>query len=281
MNYFVCIESTSYHLWQTELLIQSFKRLGLQEKLYIAICKTEEPVNLQFTHNIARHNKRFYFNNLHSIENKFYTLAQLLNEGILKPPFTTIHSDMILVNPIKAPATDLILGQFDEDQEFKNKIKPQLSQLMKKDMFVILDPSAIYVANDTLDKKFFFELWKLAERYKFKERWAEKAIWYLGIIQHLNFVDEKLSINNSFYEQSMLTYEPTQNFIHYNHGLPPSFHKYHFQFKSPHYFCIDDINPFKVMHSTNPNNTTNFIAKLIESYWKDIGFSYHNNVWEE
>ena len=281
MNYFVCIESTSYHLWQTELLIQSFKRLGLQDKLYIAICKTEEFVNSQFTYNISRHDKKFYFDNHHSIENKFYTLAHLLSEEILKPPFTTIHPDMILVNPIKAPETDLILSQFDEDQTFKNKIKLQLSQLMKNDTFVILDPSAIYVVNDTLDKEFFFELWKLAKKFQFKERWAEKAIWYLGIIQHLNFVDEKLSINTSFYEQSMLTYNPIQNFIHYNHGLPPTFHKFHFQFKPPYYFCIDDTNPLKVMHSINPNNTTDFIAKLIESYWKETGVSYHNNVWEQ
>jgi hypothetical protein len=280
MNYFVCIECNSYHLWQTELLIQSFKRFGLQDNLYIAICKTEEPVNLQFTQNFNRHKNRFFFENQHGVKNKFYTLSHLLNEGIIKAPFATIHPDMILVKPILAPETDLVLSRFDEKQDFKNEIKPYINEFITHDRFATLHPSAIYVANNTLDKSFFLRLWQLAARFDFRDKWGEKAVWYLGIQDYLNNVNECLTVGSDFYEQSMLTYNPTQNFIHYNHGLPPGFHKIHFQFKPPCLFCIDGMNPLKIMHSINPNNTTDYIVKLIESYWKECGFNFTNNVWE-
>lgn len=269
MNYFVSIEKTSYDLWQIELLIQSFKKLGIQDNLYIAIADTNQPVNVNFTSNIKQHKNKFLFPNINGVKKQFFCLASLVYENKLPLPFVTIHPDMVIVKDIPKYDIDFVFSSFDEDQNYKNEFKNIAINLTNRDTLPLIKPSAVYYIGENIQKSFFDILYKFSlvlDKFSGND-WLEKAIWYLSVTEYCN--DKEITIGHQLFEQCLLNYDLFANFIHYKHGYPPYFHKKHFQYKEPCFLSLEESDPFKAICLVNSNESTKHIIDIVESYWKD------------
>lgn len=268
MNYFVSIESTSYDLWQTELLIQSFKKLGMQDSLYIAIADKGVDVNPDFTSNITEHKNKFVFQDLGGIKNRFYALKHLLYEGIIKLPLATIHPDMLLINPIGTFDVDLIFSIFDTDQEYKKDIKSIINNMCPDKAWLILNPSAVFCVGPFMPYSFFDTLFNYSMQFPDDQRSVEKIIWHLAAIEL--YKEDKLDIQHVQFEQCLRSYALTTNFIHYNHGYPPIFHKKYFKYND---ITIDSSHPYKAMCLVDTNESTRHMIEIVNSYLKEWNFT--------
>ncbi len=268
MNYFVSIESTSYDCWQTELLIQSFKRLRMEDNLYIAIAEKDCYVNPDFTLNILEHKNKFVFKDLGGIKNRFYALNHLVKEKIISLPLATIHPDMVLINPIGTYDVDLIFSIFDTDQEYKNEIKTIVTNMCPDKAWLILNPSAVYCVGPNMDISFFERLYNYSLQFPDNQKSLEKIIWHLAAINL--YKEDKLIIEHVQLEQCLRNYALTTNFIHYNHGYPPIFHKKFFKFDN---LTIDESNPYKAICLVDTNESTRHIIEIVKSYLKEWNFT--------
>jgi hypothetical protein len=97
MQYFVSIENRPYHHWQIELLIESFKMRNLDHKLVIGVNEFEEKPSIFDIRNITEHKNKIYYN---QIFHPLFGMIAAQEEGLLKQPFTFIHPDMLLIQPI-------------------------------------------------------------------------------------------------------------------------------------------------------------------------------------
>ena len=59
MEYFVSAGNKAYYHWQLELLIQSFKEYGIEDKLVVAISSSEDPLYKNFCNNLKNHKRIF------------------------------------------------------------------------------------------------------------------------------------------------------------------------------------------------------------------------------
>lgn len=64
MEYFVSAEDTSYHHWQLEFLIESFKLHKLQDKLVIAVASNNEEKLVDFSANLKTCQRIFMHDNI-------------------------------------------------------------------------------------------------------------------------------------------------------------------------------------------------------------------------
>lgn len=269
MNYFVNIEKASYHLWQTELLIQSFKKLGINNDLYISISNTNESVNIDFTKNISQHKNKFVFENIGGIKNKFFSLASLVLENKISLPLVTIHSDMVIIKNVEKYKEDLVFSFFDTDQNYKNQFKNYAISLTDKETLPIMKPSAVYYIGENISKDFFEILYKFScmlDSFN-GNKWIEKAIWYLSVTEYCSKND--IIIGHQFLEQCLLNHDLFANFIHYNHGYPPHFHKKYFEYKEPCFLTLEESDPFKAICLVDSTESTRHIIEIVKSYWKD------------
>src|SRR5208283_4673566 len=112
MEYFVSAEDTSYHHWQLELLIESFKAHNLQEKLVIAVASNPEEKLIDFTANLKTTKRIFMHDNIGRKRgflplNRPYSLFAAVSQGLVKLPVTLIDPDMILTTPVPAPKENI------------------------------------------------------------------------------------------------------------------------------------------------------------------------------
>lgn len=109
MKYFVSIEKTPYFYWQTELLIESFKKLELEKDLVIAIADSKEggkfvPKNISECDVFLHKNWIEDFN--FKYINKYLSLDLVRRTRKIKPPFVVIEPDMVLLKKIEFKNND-------------------------------------------------------------------------------------------------------------------------------------------------------------------------------
>ena len=103
MKYLVSMEKTDYHLWQIELLIESFKIQSLDEHLIIAVADNEKGIKYFNPKNLNKHKDKFLHKNLGKRQNylkfnKWYAANIAANK--ITNEFVLLEPDMILVEPI-------------------------------------------------------------------------------------------------------------------------------------------------------------------------------------
>lgn len=263
MNYLVCAERTAYHLWQLELLIESFKLLDLQDSLTIAIAENKEPVFCPYNRNFNSHKKTFAHNNAGNC-NRVYALALALQNNMVKFPVTILHPDMILVKPITTRTYDFA---FQLDQSFKQIEDADLSTLItkicetKKLELTWLNLGGTFCINN-LPQGFIERVVTVANYWKSHGKtWhVEKAAWLTTLLEHVGH----LSYHGTFDLECQLVDKELKSVIHYKHGLPPMFTKQMFKFEWPNIFNMGD--PYQILLENNPNKVTDYVQKVVKTY---------------
>jgi hypothetical protein len=287
MQYFVNVENTSYFYWQLELLIESMLIQGVQvqDNLVIAFSENDCPKIKDYSKNIVKYGIKTFFPNIgrqteHLQANRIYTLQRLVKEGILKPPFTVLHSDMIMKNPIDSynKPFDFVVNNYDisnedvekyfDDENNQKNIMKENETIDNVSIFKELKSYAPIIFNESLDPEFLEKfLTKLVLNVrsliesKGPEFPCEKVAWkktFLEAVGHYTATGETLACD-------LLQPDVDVPFIHYNRGIPPVFNKLFFKFEKPSLYYD---GPFENLLQQNISETTNFVHQVIKSYIK-------------
>lgn len=293
MKYFVSIENTSYFYWQIELLIQSFKMHGLENDLIISIADNQIPKNNMYFKNLIKHKNLYSHENVGKERNylplnRIYSLEKMTREGILDYPFTLIHSDMVLKQPIQSEKynSNIITNTYQIEEEEINEIIN--FEKLKKDMIskgIISSLDQFYYSHPIIfnhDEKttnsfkenfFKFLIYEIElmilenKNNKSKNLNFEKATWkkvLLNSAGHCEISGDVLSCS--------VTDDIEAPFIHYNKGIPPAFSKLYFKYdnyKEP-VFLAGVNDPFQqILNLRTVSANSSFLAEVVDSYKKD------------
>jgi hypothetical protein len=284
MQYVVSIENNNYHYWQIELLIESFIIQGLQDNLFITIAENSEPKFGGFSKNLISHEKKIIHENYgqekkYKPANRIYSLRNLVYSGLLEPPFTILHPDMVLINPIENcidSSFDLLINNYDypEDDFIKNcleknnldidlsNIDEKIKKEFKFNMPIVFNES---INKDVLSKffdKLCINLEKLLEEYKDPSLPLERTCWTNTVLELSKFCSlQGCPMTSELFDKN----DCTTSFIHYNRGIPPVFYKksffYDFRFRN-------SFDPYETLLENNFTKNTNLLCKIIKSYKK-------------
>jgi len=268
MQYFVSIENTNYFYWQIELLIESFKMKGIEDKLLIGIAQNDQPKNPKYTKNLMAHPRKFIHRNVgaeanYLPQNKPFAVMAALENG-LRFPFTLLHPDMILVNEPEVPKANLV---FHPDFSLNPLIEDVRSYLAES---IDIDPKSlpknlllggVMIFND-MNENFFFRTYRWMQwlRSKFgpTRKWdIAKVAWMLSAYE---VVALKTCVGMPLECQLIQKHKPT-HFIHYSRGLPPIFSKKYYAQKNLQIHG----NPYELLRQHNPSEAMNFLHKVIDS----------------
>jgi len=276
MKYVVSAENSSYFYWQLELLIESFKLKGIEDDLIILLAENDLPKIAGFSKNLINHKHRFEHENF-GLKNKYlplnrpFSILQALRAGYLKFPFTLIHADMILRNPIEEEfEEDIILDSyFLKPQGYD--ISSQVNDILKKRGLEnrekapeSLPAFGAIVFNNALDDLFFHSVINKIKKFieikdeKFPCEYAAWETCFFEILGSYSFEGRNFS--------SGLMDNVENNFIHYKYGVPPYFNKRYFMDNNK--ILSARINPYDSILEHNLTSNSNFLSKVINSYRK-------------
>lgn len=278
MDYFVSGNYEPFDQWQIELLIESFKYHKIEDKLFISLAKKPDmDLHPEFTKNLPKHERKQIHENIGSIRghdglNKFYALSWAVKEKLIEQPFFILEPDMVLHS---------IPKNIEENPVVSFQIDPYFNiELIQKnlDLEKILDIKDLKLENwpqigkiiyfNGYPLEFFEETIDVYERILFRQlketgkvwEYTDQLIWNLQIYNYFG----RTSIKGVYdYESNMLNHYP-RNFIHYEDGFVPAFHKDMFPFKAPNYISFG--NPFKSLKNNAPTGAFNYMSKLAKNY---------------
>lgn len=262
MRYFVSIEKTPYFYWQIELLIESFKNLGLEKKILIAIADSDKggkfvPKNIAECEFFLHENFSKNFN--YKYINKYLSLDLARRTRRIRPPFCVIEPDMICLKPLeiqKSDNVDIVVSNL-ESNNFNNFNNFKINFDEKKwtqtgSTFVVFKDSPIMYneiankCNELLNKNkdLIQTNWKILDK----------------IVCNLIFDRYFLKTKTQDDLECGLHEEKDAYFLHYNSRYD-FFYKMDFESqKDP----ILDISPYNKMLTINPSYSKN-IAILKEN----------------
>jgi hypothetical protein len=268
MEYLATIENTDYYHWQIELLIESFKLHGIQDKLAIGIVDQQKPIRKNFTKNLKQH-KRVFFETSHSSEyspiNQSYLTYIALKNKVISQPFTLIHSDTVLVNPKEEIKNNIVfsispyfLPALEKTIDVNKIINQQipLGGVYKFNNMPISFFQSVVERIQALTHK-----WIKTGDNKWKRVWkyANQMAWMSAFLQDDSI--DGVQIESQLFESISQDTE----FIHYSNGFLP-FHKISFKYNSE--IDLNEKNPFEIFSDPqyNINPTTNCLFKVSRSY---------------
>lgn len=293
MDYFVSLEDTAYCLWQSELLIQSFKMLGLQDRLVLAVAGSSQPKLVNFTRNLAAHKRRFLHDNIGRKRgvvalNRPFAAYTALKNGTLTQPFTLLSPDMVLAKEVKRGEANVAFqinpGFTREACEAQGvpvgqAVTDLLSGVERADKNCWV-PLGSVMTFDGVPEEFFQSVVNWTETLEFGRQTAavaggakpapsnasEKAAWVMALIEYWG----KLSVQGKAdLEMNLLDHQRENHFVHYKHGLPPHFSKGMFRYEPPAALALGDL--FHTLLSHNPTTSTNVLQQVVRAYVEEHG----------
>lgn len=290
MDYFVSIENNNYCYWQIELLIQSFKRLGIQDQLLVAIAAKDEPKYPVFTTNIIEHQRKFQHENVGRKQgylalNRPYSLVTALSSGFLKQPFALIHMDMVLTYPMQAPPSHSV--GFDHEaveSVIREKVQPYVKLLLDAkgltEEAIQPLPVGSVMTFDNIPTHFFNRVYQrtLQLMKETDTDWdVEKGAWLLSLYEHLGL----FNYNTAQYSGSMKRNNLNGSFIHYKHGHLPQFNKIYFKFDPEMPISIYGTDPYQsILNVETPLLATLYLQDMVREH-KKTQESTWSKLWED
>jgi len=285
MQYFVSSENTSYFYWQLELLIESFKILGMEDKLVIAMAENDCQKIGGFSANLVRHGNKFVHPNegrergylpLNRISSLRYALAY----GFLKFPFALIHADMVMRRPLEEPRGEFPIVTLNnledypaaEEEAIKGEIRANLNTLAEANEIPVdsLPTVPFFSAPVVFNEPFkhisevFFSRVQTNMVDMVGRRGAdfpcEKAAWELTLAESFQYC----SVSGKFMSASILFDSEDVNFLHYKTGIPPVFHKKFYRYEDGNSFSGQ--GPYETLMENNPTVSTDYVQRVIKSY---------------
>lgn len=281
MEYFLQIENSQYYHWQTELLIESFKRLNREDDLFISISASAQNVNSKFLDNIKSHKNKEYiidygeekgYKNI----NKIINLANSLINEKVKQPLCVIEPDAILKNQPLVPEINSLYPSFifSVDPSFTiDKAKEKIGdffkylELKEEDFESNWIPlGGFYIINNFFPQIFYnsildAETLVVHQMLDNKEVWDEtyKLAFVLNIIKNIPY----LMCRGDYQISSSIDSDVDSFFISYKHGYLPVFHKSMFTFKPPMDLSFGD--PIKSLSQLTFSPNSQYVAKVARS----------------
>lgn len=287
MEYFVSAEDTTYHHWQLEFLIESFKLQELQDKLVIGVASNNEEKLVDFSYNLKKCQRIFLHENIGKKRgylplNRPYGLYAAITQGLIKQPLTLIDPDMILVMPISDPSENitfqlkpLFSSEYCEQNHCNvRKHIRELLKLRKVEEDAAIDywiPLGSLMTFNNVPNEFFSRVVEWTETLEFERKkkssndwWqTERAAWVMTLLEYHGHLTYKA---RNDYEMTLLDNNQGHHFIHYEHGLPPVFSKHMYRYRPPQCFTMGNL--FDVLLENNPTTSTNYMQHVVKSYLK-------------
>jgi len=254
LKYFVSIENTSYFGWQIELLIQSFKRLRLEDDLVIGIADNPNPVVQKYTRNLLAHKNKFVHPNqpLKGL-NKFYALMTATEMNLLPKPFIVLHPDMVLIKPVKEFEEDFLI----QPEPFYDSIRDHLSYSLPMGNIIGINKNV----SDVIFRNAYVHFKNLSETgHDFK--W-EIGAWMQAVYEEI--VQKERSVKAALLEQPLLHTSLDANFIHYKYGIPGIFAKKQFTYDE-NMLALDYCDPLEAITMNNSTKSIDLLCRVIEFY---------------
>ena len=237
MQYLVSIENTTYFYWQIELLIESFKMKGLEDKLVIAIAENESPKDPQYIKNISRHKNKFMHVNVGRQYdflplNKIFATMAALQTNRIEYPFALIHPDMVLFQDLEERPENVVFHVDPTAAQTIEKLKPYLNNLAQNSGLESM-PDNLFLGGilqfNDLNPAFYQRThnwmhWFLQQHKD--ENWdIAKGAWILSAYEHLGSHSYLgLRLEGQLFEN--IDCPP---FVHYSGGLMPVFSKTYYK----------------------------------------------------
>lgn len=280
MDFFVSTELTPQNQWQLELMIESFKTIGLEDKLLICIASREDSKLLpEFSSNINNHARKFVHTNIGEVRgfeplNKLYAVSFAMKDKALSDQFVMLDLDSIIFSKPQ-DIQDQVFCRFQIDPYFtpefidgKTGFKEHFG-IDPKELTSEKWPSAYgTMFFGGFPSEFFDETINLCEQYIFnqiksgKEPWSESVNAAMNVQLH-KYVGKYNALGTYELDCDLFSNHP-KSFISYRNGYMPIFSKNMFGFKPPEYFSFG--NPFKVLSEYSPTMAFMRMSNVAKSY---------------
>jgi len=225
MNYFVSIGDCYYHEWQIDTLLNSFKKLKLEDNLFVAVATNKKNRN---------YNKdNFYFFKNIGLEkeylkyNKWHSLYLLIKSGVLKQPIVILEPHMLLATPIDGDFSPNITYQLSNEFNYNNKylikdINKHDHDYIKKYWFNFGDT----IIFNNLKEDFFLDILRKIESYSlYLDDYVDldkialsQCLWDYSLSQELN-ISAKIDIESTLNQNNL------NPILNYRHGFKSTFNK--------------------------------------------------------
>ena len=278
MDFLVIAEDIPYYQWQIELLIESFKIQGLQDKLIIYLVKTNESVDA-IKININNHKNVFYHN---SESLKTGTVNFDFHNCILDYKSKNEKTDFVIIDP------DTFLKNFDYKVFDGNNILYQIDQASNKELelifkisrskynFEFYQASSVIYFNSTFDFNFFNssfnvleDLVRIAfftnlfnESYKPDIDLYKYAYLLIGMSYSVPIVPT-YKLLNYVYEG----YEQDVSFVSYKHDIKPYFYKKNYYHKNFKNLSLRYSDPFQNLLDLPDFTYCSFVKNIVSKYY--------------
>lgn len=284
MEYFVSAGNKAYYHWQLELLIQSFKKYGIEDKLVIAISSSEDVLHKDFCSNLKTHKRIFEYDCDGSFgpERGLVGLHEVLKTGELSQPFTFLRSDTILMHPIGETSieedADNYEVQFSHNPSMNFKHFKEhgvaggwieLGNVLCLNNIELSFFERLYhrMVDITSNKeKYFKDPYLPYKNKKVWEAFAEKVCWIITIVENAKNLRLK-GINDL--EISLYDNHAASFLVDYSDGLPPFFIKNTYKYEDD-YYCTDFGTPFEALSDRFDTTTTSYVSNIVRNYLKEI-----------
>lgn len=281
MNYLVSLENQAEYQWQIELLLESFKIHNLSNDLLLTVTKSDLPSSALFCRNLSQHKRVVGFENIGELRgypklNKYYNLMWSQMAKLIQQPFLVTDPDVVLRNPVNYSFTSYPQFIFSPDLEFNfDLVVSNIGNFWEwiekdKDLFlknwIPLGGISIF---SNIPLEFFVLVVERIEFLAIKQLMEKKKIWEhtdkLGLISVL--LENLQNINcKGDYNLSSPVFGSEANFISYEKGIPPTFHKCMFTYKDD-MFSFGD--PIEILSKTFPSPNASYLAGIAEGCVKN------------
>lgn len=280
MDFFVSADLTPQNQWQLELMIESFKTIGLEDKLLVCVASENDPKILpEFSSNMRGHARTLVHRNIGAARgfeplNKLYAVSFAMKDKVLSEKFVMLDLDTIIFsNP--QDVQEQVFCRFQIDPYFTPELIEEKTGVKEhfgvdpKDLPSDKWPSAYgSMVFGGFPSEFFDETINLCERYVFNQIKSGKTPWSESVTAAINmqlhkYVGKYSAIGTYELDCDLFSNHP-KNFINYRNGYMPVFSKSMFEFKPPSYFSFG--NPFKVLSEYSPTMAFMRASNVAKSY---------------
>lgn len=281
MKYFVSATLSPQVQWQLELMIESFKSLGIEDKLFIYLAVDGTPNYLDnYSKNIKSHKnliKHINYGRKKGFEplNVVFSIVSALNDGIIQDEFVLLPTDCIIYKEIEEveELENISFCKFQTDPLFTPELINKEVDLKNFDLNVSDIPSdfwpyassVFHFKNFSID--FFNELGRISEEYVFNQIKNKLQPWNKTIQIALNIQLRKYIGKYSSLQTNEMTCNlssnQVNNFIHYETGYYPIFNKNMFLFNP-----ISFGNPIEILAYNAPTLAFSYTSGIAQKYLK-------------
>lgn len=276
MDFFISASDNPYNHWQLSLLIESFKKLGLEDHLVVCLTdRYKNPLILEkkFLKNLINHKRLYKLPDFTSQKkyrykslNKIHSLLFALKEGFIKQPLLMFFKpDLVIKEKVMLPEGEFIDFLFSIDPKFNfettEKNYPNFWNILnsnrenfKQNWLEIGNIIAFNNFPEEFFKNFIMMTENLVEAQKDKV-WEDTL--KLSLVLMLLNGNPKVRLTKVLnFESNALSLQKS-NFITYKDGILPNFHKSMFK-----YDPISLGNPIEILSNIYNCPNTKYISEL-------------------